>query len=128
MDLTTTYLGFDLPHPLMPGASPMADSLDTVRRLEDAGAAAIVMRSLFEEQIVGEQMGLEFICHFWTRDKVGRQWRSLERHAHRQALVHNDLLLDVLDDCPCFSNDLLFDARCFLFCHPACCCTSSMVL
>jgi len=57
MDLSTTYLGFELPHPLMPGAGPLADDLDTVKRLEDAGAAAIVMRSLFEEQIVGEQMG-----------------------------------------------------------------------
>lgn len=56
MDLTTTYLGFDLPHPLMPGASPLADDLDNVRRLEDAGAAAIVLRSLFEEQIIGEQL------------------------------------------------------------------------
>lgn len=56
MDLSTTYLGLQLPHPLMPGASPMVDSLDTVRRLEDAGAAAIVMHSLFEEQIVREQL------------------------------------------------------------------------
>jgi dihydroorotate dehydrogenase (fumarate) len=56
MDLSTTYLGFALPHPLMPGASPMVDDLDTVRRLEDAGAAAIVMHSLFEEQIVQEQV------------------------------------------------------------------------
>jgi dihydroorotate dehydrogenase (fumarate) len=57
MDLSTNYLGFELPHPLMPGASPMVDSLDTVRRLEDAGAAAIVMHSLFEEQIVREELG-----------------------------------------------------------------------
>jgi dihydroorotate dehydrogenase (fumarate) len=56
MDLTTKYLGIDLPHPLMPGASPMVDDLDTVRKLEDAGAAAIVMHSLFEEQLVGEQL------------------------------------------------------------------------
>ena len=56
MDLSTTYLGLKLPHPLMPGSSPLADDLDTVRRLEDAGAAAIVMRSLFEEQIVGEEL------------------------------------------------------------------------
>ena len=55
MDLSTPYLGFELPHPLMPGAGPMADDLDTVRRLEDAGAAAIVMRSLFEEQIAFEE-------------------------------------------------------------------------
>jgi len=57
MDLSTTYLGFKLPHPLMPGASPLVDDLDTVRRLEDAGAAAIVMHSLFEEQITHEALG-----------------------------------------------------------------------
>ena len=49
MDLTTRYLGLDLPHPFMPGASPLDEDLDTVVRLEDAGAAAIVMHSLFEE-------------------------------------------------------------------------------
>lgn len=56
LDLSTTYLGLNLPHPVMPGASPMAQDLDTVRRLEDAGAAAIVMHSLFEEQISQEQL------------------------------------------------------------------------
>ena len=55
MDLSTTYLGLELPHPLMPGASPLVDDLGMVRRLEDAGAAAIVMHSLFEEQILSEQ-------------------------------------------------------------------------
>jgi dihydroorotate dehydrogenase (fumarate) len=54
MDLTTTYLGFRLPHPLMPGASPLLDDLDMVRRLEDAGAAALVMHSIFEEQLAPE--------------------------------------------------------------------------
>jgi dihydroorotate dehydrogenase (fumarate) len=56
MDLSTNYLGLALPHPFMPGASPMVDDLDVVRRLEDAGAAAIVMHSLFEEQIRREQI------------------------------------------------------------------------
>ena len=56
MNLDTTYLGLDLPHPFIAGASPLADDLDNVRRLEDAGAAAIVMSSLFEEQIVHEQL------------------------------------------------------------------------
>ena len=56
MDLSTTYLGLSLPHPFMPGASPLVDDLDMVRRLEDSGAAAIVMHSLFEEQLVGEQL------------------------------------------------------------------------
>jgi len=55
MDLSTTYLGLKLAHPLMPGASPLAADLDSVRRLEDAGAAAIVLHSLFEEQIIAEQ-------------------------------------------------------------------------
>lgn len=56
MDLTTNYLGLKLKNPLLPGASPMVDDLSMVRRLEDAGAPAIVMHSLFEEQIVGEQL------------------------------------------------------------------------
>jgi dihydroorotate dehydrogenase (fumarate) len=64
MDLSTQYLGMRLPHPLVAGASPLSDDLDGVRRLEDAGAAAIVLRSLFEEQITREQvaefMNLDF--------------------------------------------------------------------
>jgi dihydroorotate dehydrogenase (fumarate) len=54
MDLSTNYLGLRLAHPLMAGASPLVDDMDTVRRLEDAGASAIVMHSLFEEQIEGD--------------------------------------------------------------------------
>lgn len=57
MDLTTTYLGLKLAHPVIPGASPLGDDLDTVRRLEDAGAPAIVLRSLFAEQIARERIG-----------------------------------------------------------------------
>ncbi len=57
MDLSTTYLGFKLPHPLIPGASPLSADFDTIRRLEDAGAAAIVLPSLFEEQIAAEAVG-----------------------------------------------------------------------
>lgn len=55
MDLRTRYLGLELAHPFMPGASPLADDLDHVKRVEDAGASAIVLRSLFEEQIVRER-------------------------------------------------------------------------
>ncbi|MBL0217066.1 MAG: dihydroorotate dehydrogenase-like protein [Myxococcales bacterium] len=55
MDLSTTYLGLHLTNPLIVGASPLCDDLDAVRRLEDAGAAAIVMHSLFEEQISRER-------------------------------------------------------------------------
>jgi len=56
MDCSTTYLGLTLPHPVMIGASPLADDLDMTRRLEDAGAAAIVLRSLFAEEVAAEQV------------------------------------------------------------------------
>ena len=58
-DLTTTYLGFDLKNPLVASASPLSKKLDTVRRIEDAGAAALVMYSLFEEQITLESQVLD---------------------------------------------------------------------
>jgi dihydroorotate dehydrogenase (fumarate) len=51
MDLSTTYLNLRLKHPFVLGASPLTGNLDNVRRLEDGGCAAIVMHSLFEEQI-----------------------------------------------------------------------------
>lgn len=56
MNLNTTYLGIRLPHPLIVGSGPLTDDLDTIRQLEDAGAAALVLRSLYEEEITGEQM------------------------------------------------------------------------
>jgi dihydroorotate dehydrogenase (fumarate) len=51
MNLTAPYMGLKLAHPFMVGASPLSDHLDTVKRLEDGGAAAIALHSLFEEQI-----------------------------------------------------------------------------
>jgi len=59
MDLSTNYMGLELPHPLMPGASPLAYDMGMVKRLEDSGAAAIVMPSLFEEQIMREQLSIQ---------------------------------------------------------------------
>ncbi len=63
--LTTTWLGQTLAHPLIAGASPLVDDLDTVRRLEDAGAAAITMHSLFEEQLVSEQLAMHRHVDGW---------------------------------------------------------------
>lgn len=63
MDLTTTYMGLTLKHPLVPSASPLSQGLDRMRRLEDAGAPAIVMYSLFEEQITAESQILD---HYLT--------------------------------------------------------------
>jgi len=77
MDLSTTYMGLTLPHPLMPGASPLAYDLDSVKRLEDAGAAAIVMPSLFEEQILREQLA-----------------------AHESLVTHTEAFAEALDYLP----------------------------
>jgi len=59
MDLTTTYMGLQLKNPIVPSASPLSRDLDNIKRMEDAGAAAIVMYSLFEEQIAHEQKELD---------------------------------------------------------------------
>ena len=56
MNLTTTYMGIELPNPIVAGASPMTDNVDTVKQLEDAGASMICMPSLFEEQILQDQL------------------------------------------------------------------------
>lgn len=59
MDLTTTYMGMTLKNPIVPSASPLSESLDTICEMEDAGAAAIVMYSLFEEQITWQSHQLD---------------------------------------------------------------------
>lgn len=59
MDLSTEYLGIELAHPIVASPSPMTASLDDIRALEDAGAAAVVMPSLFEEQLRLEMAATE---------------------------------------------------------------------
>ena len=55
MDLSTTYMGLKLKNPIVPSASPLSRTVDMVKKLEDAGAAAVVVYSLFEEQITHDQ-------------------------------------------------------------------------
>ena len=55
MDLSTTYLGMQLRTPLVPSASPLTENVDNIKRMEDAGAAAVVFHSLFEEQISAQR-------------------------------------------------------------------------
>src|SRR6266699_1250940 len=59
LDFTTSYLGLELKNPLVASASPLSKKVDSVRRLEDAGVAAVVMYSLFEEQITHESQELD---------------------------------------------------------------------
>jgi len=70
-DLTTEYLGLTLKNPLVPSASPLSKNIDSAKRLEDAGAAALVMHSLFEEKIEAEE-------------------ETLARFFHQQALGHGE--------------------------------------
>ncbi|KPV51150.1 hypothetical protein SE17_22855, partial [Kouleothrix aurantiaca] len=64
IDLSTSYLGFTLENPIVASASPLSKKLDLVKRIEDAGAGAIVLYSLFEEQINHESRELD---HYLTR-------------------------------------------------------------
>ncbi|CAF4788318.1 unnamed protein product [Rotaria sp. Silwood1] len=64
MDLSTKYMGLKLKNPIVPSASPLSKNLDSVKQLEDAGAAAIVCYSLFEEQITHDTLELDY---FLTR-------------------------------------------------------------
>jgi dihydroorotate dehydrogenase (fumarate) len=66
MDLSTSYLGLTLKNPIVPSASPLSRSLDTMKRLEDAGASAIVLYSLFEEQIEHESAELNHYLRYGT--------------------------------------------------------------
>ena len=59
MDLTTTYLGRELSSPLVASSSPLCEDVGNLRRMEDAGAAAVVLHSLFEEQIEIESGALD---------------------------------------------------------------------
>lgn len=59
MDLTTSYLGLSLKNPIVASASPLSETVDGIRRLEEAGAAAVVLPSLFEEQIDAESHHLD---------------------------------------------------------------------
>jgi dihydroorotate dehydrogenase (fumarate) len=64
IDLSTTYLGLKLKNPLVASASPLSKKVDQVKRLEEAGIAAVVMYSLFEEQIIHESLELD---HYLAR-------------------------------------------------------------
>ena len=60
MNLSTTYLGLQLRTPLVPSASPFSEKVDNIKRMEDAGASAVVFHSLFEEQVQRDHHELQF--------------------------------------------------------------------
>ena len=80
-DLTTKYLGLDLAHPIVPSASPMTGDLGSLRQLEAAGASAVVLWSLFEEQIVHDEEQALALAEFHADsfgEAVGGYFPTLE--------------------------------------------------
>ena len=84
IDLSMQYLGMKLSGPIVVASTPLSESIDNVRRMEDAGASAIVLTSLFEEQLALESRaldedlsrGTEFLC------RVARLSARAERLSH----------------------------------------------
>jgi len=66
MDLSTKYLGLKLKNPIVPSSSPLSKELDTLKSLEDAGASAVVLHSLFEEQITYEEQEYNYFTTYGT--------------------------------------------------------------
>ena len=88
MKLATTYLGFKLRTPLVPSASPLSQNIDNIKRMEDAGASAVVFHSLFEEQLRREHHELHYYLEQGTESypealtyfsRTGRNSRSARR-------------------------------------------------
>ena len=73
MNLKTNYLGLALRTPLVPSASPLSERLDNIKRMEDAGAAAVVMHSLFEENLSFERH--QYLHHLSVEtDATQKRW------------------------------------------------------
>jgi len=87
VDLSCEYLGLKLAHPLVPSASPLTRNLDSARQLEDAGASAIVMHSLFEEQTHQEE---EHFTRFMLEQNIGHA----ESTGFHPAPVHYESEID----------------------------------
>ncbi len=91
MDFSTKYLGFDLPSPFIAGAGPLSDNTDSAKRLEDEGASALVMRSLFEEQIEEEALA----THAATESHAESHGEALSYFArHHEFVIGPDEYLE----------------------------------
>jgi len=83
VDLRTSYLGLELANPLVPSASPLTGNIDTLHALEEAGAAAVVLPSLFEEQIVHDALAVADVTDFgadFSPEFFGSQLPAMEAY------------------------------------------------
>ncbi len=83
MDLTTSYLGMDLKNPVVASASPLSEKIANLKRLEDAGVAAVVMHSLFEEQINEESHQLDHYLSYGTESYAEALHYFPETHEYK---------------------------------------------
>ena len=89
-DLSTSYLGLQLKNPIIVGSSGLTDSVEKIKNLEDMGAAAVVLKSLFEEEIILE---MEETIHTMTN----RNFVFPETMDYMETIVKEDLLLNYLE-------------------------------
>src|SRR5665648_1138280 len=89
-DLSTSYLGLQLKNPIIVGSSGLTDSVEKIKNLEDMGAAAVVLKSLFEEEIIIE---MEETIHSMTN----RNFVFPETMDYMETIVKDDLLLNYLE-------------------------------
>jgi dihydroorotate dehydrogenase (fumarate) len=90
IDLSTTYLGLKLKNPLVPSSSPLSKNIDTLVQLEDAGAAAVVLHSLYEEELIAEDaMTDRFLLHADLHD--GEATGFLPDHGQYQSALDHYL-------------------------------------
>jgi hypothetical protein len=107
IDLSTTYLGLKLRNPLVASASPPSQDLDNIRRLESAGASAVVLYLLFEEQLRREVSELEYHLAAGTETfavsiggecfDLGETLPGLAKNALPRVLAMVDELLDPIE-------------------------------
>jgi len=83
MDLSTTYMGMKLKNPIVPSASPLSEKIDNLKRLEDAGVSAVVMHSLFEEQINQESQVLDHYLSYGTESYAEALQYFPEAHEYK---------------------------------------------
>lgn len=92
MNMKTNYLGLELKNPLVPSASPLSKELDTARRLEDAGAAAIVMYSLFEEEI---RMEDDILDDFFHQQEISGEAAGYRELPENMCTAIDDYLMQI---------------------------------
>jgi len=105
VDLTTTYLGLKLRNPLVASASPLSEKVENVKKMEEAGVAAVVMYSLFEEQIIHESLELDHYLSYGEESsnevtsyypQVGKYTLKAEAYIEKLAQIKKSVSIPVI--------------------------------